>query len=138
MDLKVNVGGIAKLEKGMKELGLESRGMISSIIRKIAFKIEREGAKEAPVLTGRLRGSIISRMKSPTHAVVAAPVKYAAAIHEGRSAGQRRTIRTKRGLRRLPVQKGNPFFERALLKTKPQVDRIIKDTVQALLNKIQS
>ncbi len=126
MKIEVKVTGLKELQIKFKRMGVESKGLISTIIKKIAFKIEGESAKESPVKTGRLRRSIFSKVESPVLVVITAPVEYATVVHEGRQ--KARTIMTKRGRRRLPVLAGNPFFRRGIGNAKPFGGIIKKET----------
>jgi hypothetical protein len=52
-------------------------------VKKTAFRIEGKAKQDCPVDTGVLRGSIQTKIESPTKATVGTPIEYAPYVHDG-------------------------------------------------------
>jgi HK97 gp10 family phage protein len=135
MEIKVNVKIEGKLLKALIENpGEVSRKMLWSGMVNLVEEIEARAVKEVPVKTSNLMHSITSNVRADgTRGEVRATAPYAEFVHRGTGLfgpfKQRIFPTTKKALFWLgashPVKsikgmKPNPFFTRALQKTKPQ------------------
>ncbi len=120
------------------------REELAGAIARSTIRVEAQALQEAPIDTGMLRGRM-TRTITPTQGEVFTTVKYAKAVHEGT---RPRTITPKKKKMlawkkngqwhfakkvRHPGIKANPFFTRALTKTRNEIEgEFVKSTNKVL------
>lgn len=135
MEIKVDIKiEGALLKKLLENPGEVSRKMLWSGMTNLVEEIEARAVKEIPVKAGNLVHSVTSTVSADGRkGMVAATAKYAAYVHEGTGVfgplGKKIVPTIKKALfwpgaahpfRSVKGQRPNPFFTRALQKTKPQ------------------
>ena len=86
---------------------------MNTAIKFAGVRIQREAKIEAPVLTGNLRSQIRFTNRNNGTGVVGSYAKYSIYVHEGTR-----------------YQRSNPFMERAIEQSKPDLDIIFNNAVR--------
>jgi len=135
MEIKVGIKiEGALLKKLLENPGEVSRKMLWSGMTNLVEEIEARAVKEVPVKTSNLMHSITSNVSADgRRGEIRATAHYAEFVHRGTGLfgpfAQRIFPKTKKALfwpgashpvKSIKGQKANPFFTRALQKTKPQ------------------
>lgn len=99
----------------LKDLVDDVPTCIEEIVKETAFNVEREAKKNAPVDTGRLRGSITTKLDK-LEAEVGTNVKYASFVEYGTSR-----------------QAAKPFMSTARISVENDLDKIVAKGVRDYL-----
>jgi len=136
--ITIKIKGLDKLQAAFRRSsGLVKLQLQKAISLSVAL-VNREAKKEAPVMTGRLRSGIRSKL-SPLRGVIESTVKYGIFVHEGTTARTIKPVRKRalywKGARhpvksvRHPGNKANPFMRRGAKIAEGQVQMIFQKAI---------
>lgn len=113
MQVAIEVKGLDKLVRDFATAEPEIKKELNTAINFAGVRIQREAKIEAPVRTGNLRSQIRFKNTNNGHGVVGSYAKYSIYVHEGTR-----------------YQSSNPFMERAIQQSKPDLDIIFSNAVR--------
>ncbi len=108
--IKIKIKNLRKLQNTVKEFPHFLDTELSKNLGKAALLVERESKIETPVLTGRLRSSIRTKLH-PKKAIISPHTNYAFFVHEGMGSNKRKGRR--------------PFMEQGLKTAEPEIQRLL-------------
>ncbi len=108
--IKIRIKNLIKLQNTVKEFPHFLDTELSKNLAKAAFLVERESKIETPVLTGRLRSSIRTKLQ-PRRATISPHTNYAFFVHEGMGTNKRKGRR--------------PFMQKGLKTAEPGIQRLL-------------
>ncbi len=126
---------------------LDTKELRDTLIQRAVLILEAAAKEEAPVRTGTLRRSITSRA-SRDRGVIGTNLTYAAAVHEGSRAHIIRPRNRKalawpgaaHPMRSVmhPGTKGDPFFERAMDRSRDRLERMAAEAGEQFFSTVSS
>jgi HK97 gp10 family phage protein len=113
MKVAIEINGLDSIVKDFATAEPAVKRELNTAINFAGVRIQREARMEAPVRTGNLRSQIRFKNTNNGQGVVGSYAKYSIYVHEG----------TK-------YQSSNPFMERAIQNSKPDLDIIFSTAVR--------
>lgn len=147
VNITVKIKDFDKIKKAWEQAPAKLSQEIHTAVGKTIMKVEGEAKREAPVNKqsggGNLRQSIRSQMNGVASGVVEVGVNYAVPVHEGtrphiiraRNAKSLANKRSGQFFGRIvnhPGTKANPFLQRAVDNSQPEIDVYFEATVNNL------
>jgi HK97 gp10 family phage protein len=146
--LTVKIDGLEKLTAAIRKEPIMAKIKMNEAVRRSVGEIQNTAIKEAPVNKqtggGNLRQNIRSRMTGELSGVIESRAGYSLFVHEGTAphlirpvnARALANVRTGQFFGKLvhhPGTKPNPFFRRAIQRSKVAVEKIWNDAIGAIL-----
>ena len=114
MKLNITIRGIKKLMKSISVMPSTIDKEMTKALLRAGYAVEEKSKRITPVLTGRLRSSIRTRLRANGKSVEISPhTQYAYVVHEGLGTSKRKGRR--------------PYMERGLENARPQINRALKN-----------